>query len=97
LDCTHPRVKFIGTFIKIIADDIEAEMSTIGTIQKPARQAQERPAFVLDPSAIAIWLWRASERRRTRRALLSLNDEQLKDIGLSRSQAFAEAVRPFWE
>jgi uncharacterized protein YjiS (DUF1127 family) len=32
---------------------------------------------------------------RERRALMQLDDSTLKDIGLSRSQAFAEASRPF--
>ncbi len=72
-------------------------MSTIGTIQKPTRLVPARTVSFLDISAIAAWLSRAAERRRTRRALLALNDAQLKDIGLSRSQAFSEAVRPFWE
>ncbi len=71
-------------------------MSTIGTIQRTPRGAEERTASVLDISTIAVWLWQAFERRQTRRALLRLNDAQLKDIGLSRSQAYAEAVRPFW-
>ncbi|WP_220720555.1 DUF1127 domain-containing protein [Agarivorans litoreus] len=39
-------------------------------------------------------LYRA--RRRSRRALLALNDELLKDIGLSRAQALAEGRKPFW-
>jgi uncharacterized protein YjiS (DUF1127 family) len=72
-------------------------MSTIGTIQKTTRGARGRTSSVLDLSAITVWLWRASERRHTRRALQALNDEQLKDIGLSRSQAYAEAIRPFWK
>lgn len=38
----------------------------------------------------------AVERRRSRLALMELNDAQLKDIGISRSQAFREANRPFW-
>jgi uncharacterized protein YjiS (DUF1127 family) len=37
------------------------------------------------------------EKRRGRRALLALNDEQLKDIGLSRAEAYREGVRPFWD
>ncbi|MHA6491975.1 DUF1127 domain-containing protein [Pseudomonas borbori] len=37
--------------------------------------------------------WR---RLSTRRALLNLNDAQLKDIGLTRAQARREALRPFW-
>jgi uncharacterized protein YjiS (DUF1127 family) len=37
------------------------------------------------------------ERSRTRRVLYGLNEEQLKDIGLSRSEAFREASRRFWQ
>lgn len=40
----------------------------------------------------AFWL-----RLTTRRALLRLTDEQLKDIGLSREQAQREALLPFWK
>jgi uncharacterized protein YjiS (DUF1127 family) len=36
-------------------------------------------------------------RLRTRRALLRLNADQLKDIGLTRQQALDEALRPFWK
>ena len=36
-------------------------------------------------------------RLSTRRALLRLNAEQLKDIGLTRQQALDEALRPFWK
>ena len=38
----------------------------------------------------------AVERRRSRLALMELSDSQLKDIGISRSEAFREANRPFW-
>jgi uncharacterized protein YjiS (DUF1127 family) len=38
----------------------------------------------------------AVERRRSRVALMELSDAQLKDIGISRSEAFREANRPFW-
>ena len=37
------------------------------------------------------------ERRRSRKALLEMTDDQLKDIGLSRSEAHGEAYRPFWD
>jgi uncharacterized protein YjiS (DUF1127 family) len=47
-------------------------------------------------SAVA-WLERQLERRRSRIALLEMSDEQLKDIGLSRSDADGEARRRFWE
>ncbi|MEP9389370.1 DUF1127 domain-containing protein [Mesorhizobium sp. KR9-304] len=38
----------------------------------------------------------AVERHRSRHALMELSDAQLKDIGISRSEAFREANRPFW-
>ncbi|WP_026379656.1 DUF1127 domain-containing protein [Afifella pfennigii] len=38
-----------------------------------------------------------AQRRRTRRALLELTDTQLKDIGLSRADAYREGRRPFWD
>lgn len=41
--------------------------------------------------------WQQFYRRlSTRRALLRLTPEQLKDIGLSPEQARREALRPFW-
>ncbi len=43
------------------------------------------------------WIEHRLERRRSRIALLELNDAQLKDIGLSRSQAHQEAYRPIWD
>ena len=36
-------------------------------------------------------------RRRTRLALLEMTDEQLKDIGVSRADAYREGSRPFWD
>lgn len=47
---------------------------------------------------LAMWdqvqSWR--EIRRQRRALLSLSDSMLKDIGISRADAFHEGNKPFW-
>jgi uncharacterized protein YjiS (DUF1127 family) len=37
--------------------------------------------------------WR---RVHTRKALLRLTPDQLKDIGLTRAQALEEGVKPFW-
>ena len=36
------------------------------------------------------------QRRRSRLTLMELTDTQLKDIGISRSEAYREANRPFW-
>jgi uncharacterized protein YjiS (DUF1127 family) len=38
--------------------------------------------------------WRRLARQR--RALASLDDRALKDIGLSRSDIFVETTKPFW-
>jgi len=38
----------------------------------------------------------AVERRRSRMALMEMSEAQLKDIGISRSEAYREANRPFW-
>ncbi|SDI81079.1 protein of unknown function [Pseudomonas delhiensis] len=51
----------------------------------------------LAPRGPAESRWRQFWRRvRTRRQLLELSDEQLRDIGISREQARIEALRPFW-
>ena len=36
------------------------------------------------------------QRRKGRISLASLTDDQLRDIGVSRSEALREAARPFW-
>jgi uncharacterized protein YjiS (DUF1127 family) len=38
------------------------------------------------------WLGRARQRR----ALSELNDQMLRDIGLTRADAWAESEKPFW-
>ncbi|KHK64936.1 MULTISPECIES: DUF1127 domain-containing protein [Pseudomonas] len=47
------------------------------------------------PPGLSRWglFW---HRLHTRRALLDLSTEQLRDIGLSREQARAEGLKPFW-
>ncbi|WP_163271350.1 DUF1127 domain-containing protein [Chelativorans alearense] len=47
--------------------------------------------------AVAERLESMMEKRRSRRALLELSDEQLKDIGISRADAVREGIRPFWD
>jgi uncharacterized protein YjiS (DUF1127 family) len=48
-------------------------------------------------AALIYWIERQMEKQRSRRALLGLNDDQLRDIGLSRCDACREASRRFWE
>ncbi|TPK96970.1 DUF1127 domain-containing protein [Mesorhizobium sp. B2-4-12] len=48
-------------------------------------------------ASILALLKRQSGRRRSRMALLEISVDQLKDIGLSRSDAVREARRRFWD
>jgi len=74
---------------------MERKMSAIGTIDTRSVASREKATYSL-PKVIA-WLEHMLERRRSRLALLEMSDEQLKDIGVSRSAAYGEANRPFWE
>ncbi|MBC3364846.1 DUF1127 domain-containing protein [Pseudomonas sp. Z5-35] len=59
--------------------------------EKGLREAMLRNA----PSGLSRWglFW---HRLHTRKALLELTPEQLQDIGLTREQARAEGLKPFW-
>ena len=56
-----------------------------------ARHAPMRNA----PSHLSRWglFW---QRLHTRKAVLALTAEQLKDVGLTREQAREEGLKPFW-
>ncbi|MBU6960563.1 DUF1127 domain-containing protein [Pseudomonas sp. CVAP len=47
------------------------------------------------PSGLGRWglFW---HRLHTRKALLELSPEQLRDVGLSRAEAREEGLKPFW-
>jgi uncharacterized protein YjiS (DUF1127 family) len=61
---------------------------------------QHRPSYTAAGTArrdgilptIQLWL----ERHKQRRTLLGLDDHMLKDIGLSRVDAWQEGSKPFW-
>ena len=73
-------------------------MATIETIYR-TNEGREYDISQSRGSIVAVfaWLARQLERRRSRIALLEMNDDQLKDIGLSRSDADGEARRRFWD
>lgn len=61
---------------------------------KEIRNSYSLPTMNLHKLACILKQWQ--QNHRTRRALLKLNYEQLKDIGLSREQTHKEASKPFW-
>ena len=60
--------------------------------------AQAQSVYGQPPAgATPVRRWQLFWRRlTTRRALLTLTDAQLRDIGLTRGEANREALRPFW-
>lgn len=52
-------------------------------------------ALLNAPSGLSRWglFW---HRLHTRKALLNMTSDQLKDVGLSREQALEEGLKPFW-
>jgi uncharacterized protein YjiS (DUF1127 family) len=75
-------------------------MSTMRTIEEDLDQLEPIPAanrLLRFLTAVAFLVQDMAERSGSRRALSALSDAQLKDIGLSRSDAFREASRPFWD
>lgn len=74
-------------------------MSTIETIRSAhgtyGRKSTPTPRGLV--ALLVAWGNHMRLRRKTRLALFDMTDEQLKDIGISRSEAYREASRPFWE
>ncbi len=54
------------------------------------------PQLLEQKARLIAILRRWHERARQRRQLAQLDDDRLRDIGISREQALAEARKPFW-
>jgi uncharacterized protein YjiS (DUF1127 family) len=81
-------------------DQITSTQRLAGTIPATAptiRTATIRQSLGVQFVAAASWIGRQMERRRSRRALLEMTDDQLKDIGLSRGEAYSESIRRLWD
>ena len=78
----------------------DTAMATIETIYRMAEghehDISQSSGSRLSVTSVVAWLDRQLEKRRSRMALLDVSDELLKDIGLSRSDAYREAGRRFW-
>lgn len=78
-------------------------MNAIGAISqnKTDNAGDGRTGFVSRIVALAtsavIWLEQRVDKRRSRLALLELTDDQLKDIGISRADAYREGLRSFFD
>ena len=73
---------------------------------RPWRVGNRTHALIYDRAKIQrlfwgtrFWRWcvRCSARSRQRKALSTLDDRLLEDIGVTRQQANAEAAKPFWK
>jgi uncharacterized protein YjiS (DUF1127 family) len=75
---------------------MDRDMAHIGTGVAHDRKGMATRLFVLLGNAFALTQhW--ADRHAQRRHLRDLNDDQLRDIGISRAKARAEAVRFFWD
>ncbi|WP_246525213.1 DUF1127 domain-containing protein [Thalassovita aquimarina] len=54
------------------------------------------PAVARLALAFAVMVTKWNMRHRTRKELIDMPESLLKDIGLSRDEAYTEARRPFW-
>jgi uncharacterized protein YjiS (DUF1127 family) len=69
---------------------------TLHNQELAAGQDRERPIVLcVAPSGLNLW-GQFRHRLHTRRALLALTPEQLKDVGLTLEQAREEGLKPFW-
>ena len=66
------------------------------TLHAPQLQDEQHVfQLIKAPAGLSGWglMW---HRSRTRRALLALDEQQLRDVGLSRTMAQREGCKPFW-
>ena len=78
--------------------------STAAALTSPVQGMLGRPLYGVPPLQRArarlaarstpLLLWH--ERARQRRQLLELDDDMLRDIGITRADAVGEAGKPFW-
>ena len=61
---------------------------------QPAERGCDRPASYLRRAITLFYTWR--QRLRDRRALALMDERSLRDLGLTRYEAFYEVHKPFW-
>lgn len=72
--------------------------SSAGAVSGNRRGLLRAVVRVLVPAArwCRAWLRAAAQRSAGRRALARLDDRLLRDVGMTRDEAEAEAGKPFW-
>ena len=55
------------------------------------------PALPTTSVRVALCVTITSQRRKNRHTLSGLTDDQLRNIGITRSKAWHEAQKPFWK
>jgi uncharacterized protein YjiS (DUF1127 family) len=79
-------------------DKEKTTMPTFDIYLPPKAYATWRPKHAIHPLAAAFTLLgRWIERARQRQALAALSDYELRDIGITRTDAAREAGKPFWK
>ena len=71
--------------------------STIRFARPASTRTSQLAALLLALGSALGWLEDRLEKRRSRMSLEDLTDAQLKDIGISRADAYREAHRSFWD
>jgi uncharacterized protein YjiS (DUF1127 family) len=79
--------------IVVASSVVKKETTMISTFDRSLATRKTEPGFFLRLVEL-VELW--AERRRGRIALQTMSDELLKDIGVNRLQAQAEADKWFW-
>ncbi|MEL6266942.1 MAG: DUF1127 domain-containing protein [Pseudomonadota bacterium] len=64
----------------------------VGRVPHPFAGTARRVTLARLATMIVVW----QQRMRARRRLAEMNDHALRDIGLTRDQAWEEAAKPFW-
>lgn len=74
---------------------LQSQSQQIAILEQLA-QAVHMPtvATLLLRTAVVVTLW--THRAKSRRALLNLDADLLRDVGISPSDAHDEATKPFW-
>ncbi|MEO0442510.1 MAG: DUF1127 domain-containing protein [Pseudomonadota bacterium] len=81
--------------MKIYRDCIDTEYSFLNAA--PLSGSAETRSVSLKNNRLKQLLSAYIRRYRTRKALVSMPDWQLADIGLSAEQARQESIKPFWQ